>query len=57
MVKLALSAAAYLIANAVGLLLAAVLLAGFEIDPLSFIIVVVALSLYTHLTLPTIYSV
>ena len=45
MVKLALSAAAYLIANAVGLLLAAVLLAGFEIDPLSFVIVVVAFSI------------
>ncbi|MCA0961666.1 phage holin family protein [Salipiger bermudensis] len=44
MVKLALSAAAYLIANAVGLLLAAALLAGFQIDPLSFIIVVVAFS-------------
>lgn len=45
MIKLALSAAAYLIANAVGLLIAAVLLAGFEIDPLSFLIVVLAFSL------------
>ncbi|MBY6089326.1 phage holin family protein [Maritimibacter alkaliphilus] len=44
MVKLALSAAAYLIANAVGLLLAAALLSGFQIDPLSFIIVVIAFS-------------
>lgn len=44
MIKLALSAAAYLIANAVGLLIAAVLLAGFEIDPLSFLIVVLAFS-------------
>lgn len=43
-VKLALSAAAYLIANAVGLLLAAALLSGFQIDPLSFIIVVIAFS-------------
>ncbi|MCA0922590.1 phage holin family protein [Pseudooceanicola nanhaiensis] len=45
MVKLALSAAAYLIANAVGLLLATALLSGFQIDPLSFIIVVVAFSI------------
>ena len=44
MVRLALSAAAYLIANAVGLLLAVLLLQGFQIDALSFVVVVVAFS-------------
>ncbi|MCA0846005.1 phage holin family protein [Salipiger thiooxidans] len=44
MVRLALSAAAYLIANAVGLLLAVLLLQGFRIDALSFVVVVVAFS-------------
>ena len=43
-VKHLLSAAAYLIANGVGLLLAAALLNGFRIDPISFIVVVVFFS-------------
>ena len=43
-VKHLFSALAYLIANGVGLLIAAALLPGFRIDPISFIIVVVLFS-------------
>lgn len=44
MVRLILAAVAYLIANAIGLLLAAALLSGFQIDPLSFVIVALSFS-------------
>ncbi len=45
MVRFLISTATYLIANAVGLLAAVVLLTGFTIDPLSFVIAVVLFSL------------
>ena len=44
MVKFLLSIAAFLIANGVGLLIAAALLPGFRIDPLSFIVAAVLFS-------------
>lgn len=44
MIKFLLSIAAFLIANGVGLLIAAALLPGFRIDPLSFIVAVVLFS-------------
>lgn len=44
MIRLLLSAAAYLIANAVGLLLAVLLLPGFRIGPLAFILAVLIFS-------------
>lgn len=43
--RMLLSAVIYLAANAVGLLIAILLLPGFRIDPLSFIVVVVVFSL------------
>lgn len=42
--KLLLSGAAYLIANGIGLLIAAALLPGFRIDPLAFIVAVLLFS-------------
>lgn len=54
--KFILSAVAYLIANAVGLLLAALLLQGFSIDPLSFLIVVVAFSVIQAVLSPIVTS-
>ena len=54
--KFILSAVAYLIANAVGLLLAARLLQGFSIDPLSFLIVVVAFSVIQAVLSPIVTS-
>jgi hypothetical protein len=45
MVRLALSVVAYLLANAIGLLIAAALLPGFRIDALSFLLVVLTFSI------------
>lgn len=44
MIRLVVSTAAYLIANAIGLLLAILLLPGFVVNPLSFVIAVVIFS-------------
>lgn len=44
MMKLLYSTAAYLIANGVGLLIAAAVLSGFKIDPLSFVVAVIIFS-------------
>lgn len=51
------SAAAYLIANGVGLLVAAVLLPGFRIDPISFIVVVLFFSIVQAILGPIIRKV
>jgi hypothetical protein len=45
MVRLALSVVAYLLANAIGLLIAAALLPGFRINALSFLLVVLTFSI------------
>lgn len=45
MIRFLLSTIAYLIANAIGLLIATVLLPGFTIDPLGFVIAVAIFSL------------
>lgn len=45
MIRVLLSIFAYLIANAIGLLIAIVLLPGFTVDPLSFVIAVAVFSL------------
>lgn len=45
MVRFLISTAAYLVANAVGLVIAVVLLPGFVIDPLSFVVAVAIFSL------------
>lgn len=44
MVRFLISTAAYLVANAVGLVIAVVLLPGFVIDPLSFVVAVAIFS-------------
>ena len=41
MIKLVMSCLLYLIANAIGLLIAAFVLPGFQIDPLAFVFAVV----------------
>jgi len=45
MIKLTMSCLLYLIANAIGLLVAAFVLPGFQIDPLAFVVAVVVFSL------------
>lgn len=45
MMRFLISTAAYLVANAIGLLVAIVLLPGFVIDPLSFVVAVAIFSL------------
>lgn len=45
MIRFLISTVAYLVANAIGLLIAVVLLPGFSIDPLSFVIAVGLFSL------------
>lgn len=57
MSKFFISAAAHLVGNAVGLLLAAFLLAGFSIDPLSFVIVVVIFSAVEAVAMPLLRKV
>lgn len=57
MIKLLLSTAAFLIANAVGLLLAAMVLPGFTINPLSFVVAVLIFSVAQGLLGPLIRRV
>ena len=52
MMKTLVSILIYLACNAIGLLLAVLLLPGFRIDPLSFVVVVAVFSLISVLALP-----
>ena len=54
MIRFAYSVAAYLIANAVGLLLASLLLEGFSIGPMAFVVAVLIFSAVQGLTGPII---
>lgn len=54
MTRFFISTVAYLAANAIGLLLAVVLLPGFVIDPLSFVVVVAVFSLVQSIVGPLI---
>ncbi|AXI47659.1 hypothetical protein C1J03_17590 [Sulfitobacter sp. SK012] len=57
MVRLALSAATYLIANAVGLLLSIFILDGFSIGPLAFLVAVMIFSVVQGISGPLIAKV
>ena len=57
MIRFFLSTVAYLIANAVGLLVAVVLLPGFVIDPFSFIVAVAIFSLVQSVLGPLITKI
>jgi len=57
MTKLALSIIAYLIANAIGLLVATVVLAGFRIDFVSFLLVVIIFSVVQAVLAPIISKI
>ncbi|HKL46841.1 MAG TPA: phage holin family protein [Roseovarius sp.] len=57
MIRFLLSIIAYLIANAVGLLIAAVLLPGFVINPLSFVVAVAIFSLVQTILGPLITKI
>lgn len=57
MIRFLISTAAYLCANAVGLLLAAVILPGFAIGPLSFVIAVAIFSLVQSVLGPLITKI
>lgn len=57
LIRFLLSTVAYLIANAVGLLLAVLLLPGFVIDPLSFIVAVAIFSLVQTILGPLITKI
>lgn len=54
MIRFAYSVAAYLIANAIGLLLASLLLEGFSIGPMAFVVAVLIFSAVQGLTGPII---
>ena len=57
MIRFLLSTVAYLIANAVGLLIAVVLLPGFVINPLSFVVAVAIFSLVQTILGPLITKI
>ena len=57
MVRFLWSTAAYLVANAIGLLIAVVLLPGFAIDPLSFVVAVAIFSLVQSVLGPLITKI
>ena len=57
MIRFLLSTVAYLIANAVGLLLAVVLLDGFIIDPLAFVVAVILFSVVQSVLGPLITKI
>jgi hypothetical protein len=57
MIRFLISTAAYLVANAIGLLIAIVLLPGFAIDPLAFVIAVGIFSLVQTILGPLITKI